>query len=152
MTFKADTPLEILAKIKSRLQDAQALGDYNFSPQAREPFIRWIHQEGGLQYLRPLHGLERARALDYPVDLLANTSSHVPFSEDDWTLISAMGNCFPLPSIVDALRPLASAMKENSRPMLSPTILSDASWNDVFTRLDLDVPAPPPGTRGERRR
>ena len=152
LTFKADTPPEILAAIKSRLHEAQALGDYQFTPKAREPLIRWIHQEGGLQYLRPLHGLERARALSYPVNLLVDTSSHVPFSENDWTLISAMGNCFPLPSIVDALRPIATALKQNSRPTLSPSTLADSNWNDVFTRLGLEVPPPPPGTGGERRR
>ena len=96
--------------------------------------------------LRPLCGVERLAALGFP---LPDTHPE-PFSQADWDLIDDTGNCFPLPAIKLALKPVADYLKDGAPLPLQPWNLDTRSWSWFFTKLGLEVPPIPSRRAGEQ--
>lgn len=102
--------------------------------------------------MRPLSGAERLRALGFSSEFIGE---HPPlFSEKDWELSSHAGNCFPLPAIIQHLRPISDDLLRSM--VISPGLLprSTSSWSSFFTQLGLtvpDIPVPSDNSQGRRR-
>ena len=128
---------EDLDAIADKLRHGEALDRYGpFDLRRRGNLIKWIHQDTQCTLLRPLRGVERARALGYPPESTYPELQPAPFTEEDYRVGAIAGNGFPLNVVRDLLRPLAADFQAGRCPAVRTTVLPAATIDDAEACLD----------------
>ena len=152
LVFKIDMTDSEKNLVRQRLDEGDARCTHSFAIPKRRSLISWIHTQEGSLLVRPLRGAERLRALGFSENFIGPRPP--PFSDKDWELSSFAGNCFPLPAIIQILRPVADSVTHKADISPGPLPRSTSTWSHFFTQLGLavpDIPTPPDERQGRRR-
>ena len=149
LVYLASAPRKVPEKIKDLVTrcarcDTSALKESGSKAVVlRGELCKYIHKEGGLEWIRPLNGRERDKALGFPPDAsaLAGEEQESPTSFS-WGRLEASGNAFS-PAIVAALlKPLCSAILQGGVPPLRPGFPNQTSAESALKALGASSSAP----------
>ena len=126
------------AKAASIMHASQSLqhSGQPFTPAARGKLVTFIHEEGGIAFLRPLTAEERLRALGYPAHAAAADDRPCePGSEEDFAQCSLAGNAFPLTVVSAMLRPFVETLAAGRIPAINQSALRSDSVDKAMSIL-----------------
>ena len=151
LVYRPSAPRHILEKIKDLVArcarcNTQDLKELNGrSTKLRGELCDWIHSEGGIEFLRPLNGRERDRALGFPPD-----ASALPGEEQElsltWGRLEASGNTFAVSVVAHIVSPLAEAILKGGCPPLRPGFPSTRTAEEALRALGAASHQPLPQT------
>ena len=119
MVIKDDIPKPQIPHIINTIKkgDTIAVAGSKFSHERRSTFVAALRQHGLATKVRPLHGMERAKAIGLrPETTIPPGPRLKPFSEDDLMLATLVSYTIPPKMLAQLLRPLAHSITTGILP------------------------------------
>jgi len=157
LVYLVDSPDEVLQKIRDFIKSAmrrsvsQLRDPASEVNQARTLLCRWIHQEGGSRWLRPLDSEERERALGFPTGASRPPQGAAPSSlGEEFDRCGLSGNAWSPPAAAHVLAPLADHILRGSELVVTLDMPPFVSKEDTQRLLQPSEAFLPTGGRGRR--